>query len=112
MQQTAIIKCVLFNIYPHKNPACFCSLLLTGLLYHPFSFTSTMSKLHQWRSQAGAHWGTCPSNWRLCPTSVGAPEIIGAECTVINPKLHKGFKIKLRSIAICILRIARSCMLP
>ena len=37
----------------------------------------------QWRSQAGAHWGTCPSNWRLCPTSAGAP----AECTVINSEL-------------------------
>ena len=34
----------------------------------------------QWRSQAGAHWGTCPSNWGLCPTSADAPEIIGAEC--------------------------------
>ena len=41
----------------------------------------------QWRSQAGAHWGTCPSNWRLCPTSAGAPEIISAECTVINHEL-------------------------
>ena len=28
----------------------------------------------QWRSQAGAHWGTCPSNQRLCPTNAGAPE--------------------------------------
>ena len=28
----------------------------------------------QWCSQAGAHWGTCHSNWRLCPTSAGAPE--------------------------------------
>ena len=27
--------------------------------------------LYQWRSQAGAHWGTCPSNWRLCPTGAG-----------------------------------------
>ena len=31
-------------------------------------------KLQQWHSQAGAHWGTCPSKWRLCPTSAGAPE--------------------------------------
>ena len=30
--------------------------------------------MDQWRSQAGAHWGTCPSNQRLCPTNAGAPE--------------------------------------
>ena len=23
----------------------------------------------QWRSQARAHWGTCPSNFRLCPSN-------------------------------------------
>ena len=22
----------------------------------------------QWRSQGGAHWGTCPTNFILCPT--------------------------------------------
>ena len=43
-------------------------------------------------------------------------KIIGAECTIINRKLglkvHKGFEIELRSIAICIFRITRSCVLP
>ena len=41
-------------------------------------------------------------------------KIIGAECTVINHqlglKVHKGVEIELRSIAICIFRITRSCV--
>ena len=41
----------------------------------------------QWRSQAGAHWGTCPSNWRLCPTSAGAPE---NNLSSLCPRLDKG----------------------
>ena len=24
----------------------------------------------QWRSQGGAHWGTCPTNLALCPTKI------------------------------------------
>ena len=39
----------------------------------------------QWRSQAGSHWGTCPSNWKLCPTRQVLLKIIGAECTRSNP---------------------------
>ena len=42
----------------------------TGVRYGWSKFTTW----DQWRSQAGAHWGTCPNNLRLCPTSAGAPE--------------------------------------
>ena len=41
-------------------------------VYNSLSYCSRC--YYQWCSQAGAHWGTCPSNWRLCPTSAGAPE--------------------------------------
>ena len=51
-------------------------ILLPNLM--PFNGTNRNSVVllttTQWRSQAGAHWGMCPSNWRLCPTSAGAPE--------------------------------------
>ena len=41
----------------------------------------------QWRSQAGAHWGTCPSNYRPCPTSAGiCKRIIGTDSIVVNRK--------------------------
>ena len=68
----------------------------------------------QWRSQAGAHWGTCPSNWRLCPTSAGAPENFRCRMSIANWALEvrKGVEIELRSLAICIFRITRSICSP
>ena len=68
----------------------------------------------QWRSQAGAHWGTCPSNWRLCPTSAGAPENYRCRMSIANwaLKVRKGVEIELRSLAICIFRITRSICSP
>ena len=33
------------------------------LVYHNINYI-----VPQWRSHAGAHWGTCPSNYRPCPT--------------------------------------------
>ena len=55
----------------------------------------------QWRSQAGAHalaTGGC------APPVQGLPEIIGAECTVINRalKVRKGVEIELCSLAVYI----------
>ena len=68
----------------------------------------------QWRSQAGAHWGTCPSNWRLCPTSADAPENYRCRMSIANwaLKVRKGVEIELRSLAICIFRITRSVCSP
>ena len=68
----------------------------------------------QWRSQAGAHWGTCPSNWRLCPTSADAPENYRCRMSIANwaLKVRKGVEIELRSLAICIFRITRSLCSP
>ena len=80
-----------------------CMLLLVMFSCSLCNQGKTRQSLAQWRSQAGAHWGTCPSNWRLCPTSAGAPErIIGAECTVINRELgaKSGTKVLKSSCAI------------
>ena len=54
----------------------------------------------QWRSHAGAHWGTCPSNLRPCPTSA---ELIVA-LLIANRSLN-GLEIERRSIAMYIHRI-------
>ena len=76
-------------------------------------------KNDQWRSQAGGHCDMCPSNWRLCPTSAGAPEKLSVPNVPLSIlianralKVHKVVEIELRSIAICILRITMSRMLP
>ena len=66
----------------------------------------------QWRSQAGAR-----ALATMCPTSAGPPENYRCRMyryPVANRalKVHKGVEIELRSIAICILRITRSRMLP
>ena len=68
----------------------------------------------QWRSQAGAHWGMCPSNWRLCPTSADAPENYRCWMSIANwaLKVRKGVEIELRSLAICIFRITRFLCSP
>ena len=60
-----------------------------------------MGTYNQWRSQARAHWGTCPSNWRLCPTSAGAPENYRCRMSIANwaLKVRKGVEIELRSLA-------------
>ena len=34
----------------------------------PLTVDSHQGVMQKWRSQAGAHWGTCPSNWGPCPT--------------------------------------------
>ena len=54
----------------------------------------SVSVLRQWRSQAGAHWGTLGhTGARALATEGCAPpvqallKIIGAECTIINRKL-------------------------
>ena len=39
-------------------------------LWFADSFGLVVDQL-QWRSQAGAHWGTYPSNWKPCPTGAG-----------------------------------------
>ena len=57
------------------NTRCNKHVYLRAVATRPVSPVSNYSLTHsQWRSQAGAHWGTCPSNWRLCPTSAGTPE--------------------------------------
>ena len=38
---------------------------------HTHIRTRTHTHTHtQWRSQGGAHWGTCPTNLALCPTKI------------------------------------------
>ena len=37
------------------------SLILHPLVLYMYGYV-------QWRSQGGAHWGTCPTNFILCPT--------------------------------------------
>ena len=69
---------------------------------------------NQCRSQARGHWGTCPSNWRLCPISAGAPENYRCRMSIVNwaLKVCNGVEIELRSLAICIFRITRSVCSP
>ena len=58
---------------------------------------------------ASPSWGTCPSKWRLCPTSAGAPGKYRCRMSSANLALNvrKGVEIELHSIAICIFRITR-----
>ena len=53
----------------------------------------------QWRSQAGAHWGTCPSNYWRCPTSAGTVcnRIIGTDSIAVDHK--SGTTLTVREFA-------------
>ena len=85
-----------------------CNVLNIDLSFHHVH--SGVAKL----GHTGAHWGTCPSNWRLCPTSADAPENYRCRMSIANwaLKVRKGVEIELRSIAICIFRITRSICFP
>ena len=54
----------------------------------------------QWRSHTGAHWGTCPSIYRPCPTSA---ELIVT--LLFANQLLNGLEIERHSIAMYIHRI-------
>ena len=54
----------------------------------------------EWRSHAGAHWGTCPSNYRSCPTSAA----LIVALSIANRWLN-GLEIEWRSIAMYLHRI-------
>ena len=73
----------------------------------------TSTQCTQWSSQAGAHWGMCPSNLRLCSTSgykLSAPEVLLSIANQVL-KIHEVLQIEQLSIAICILRLTKSRML-
>ena len=51
--------------------------------------------VEQWRSHAGARWGTCPSNWWPCST--GAALIVAL---LIANRALNGLEIERRSIVV------------
>ena len=80
----------LFQLYTRSHfEASSCSCL------HCYGYTYICL---QWRSQAGAHWGTCPSNRRPCPTNcrrackLSTPKV----AAIVNRdrvlKIHKGLE--------------------
>ena len=55
----------------------------------------------QWRSQAGAHWGTCPSTRGRAPPVQVCMRIIGADSIVVDRE--SGLEIEWRSMYVCII---------
>ena len=80
----------------------------------------------QWRSQARAHWGTCPSNFRLCPSNGSRslvprlpPEYertIGREASQreiawLGPLCEVGVYIAMDNIMYVVPNVPRECFL-
>ena len=62
----------------------------------------TSTQCTQWGSQAGAHWGMCPSNLRLCSASgykLSAPKVLLSIANRVL-KIHEVLQIEQLSIAI------------